>query len=77
MRFRTGLIVGGAVGYYFGAKAGRQRYEQLNQALHKLTDSPPVQSAATRVRTTIRRNGDSGYPTVDDTIDLIQPEWSA
>ena len=77
MRFRTGLIIGGAVGYYFGAKAGRQRYEQLNQALHKLTDSPPVQSAATRVRTTIRRNGDAGHPTVDDTIELIQPEWSA
>ena len=76
MKFRTGLIVGGAVGYYFGAKAGRQRYEQLNQALHKLTDAPPVQSAATRVRTSIRRNG-AGDPTVDDTIDLIQPEWSA
>jgi hypothetical protein len=29
------------------------------------------------VRTTIGRNGDAGYPAADDTIDLIQPEWSA
>jgi hypothetical protein len=77
MRFRTGLIVGGAVGYYLGAKAGRQRYEQLNHLLHKVTDSPPVQSAATRMKTTIGRNVEPDHPTVDDTIDLIQPEWSA
>ena len=77
MRFRTGLILGGAVGYYFGAKAGRQRYEQLTQMLHRVTDSPPVQTAATRIRTTIRREGDSRDADIDDTIDLIQPEWSA
>ena len=29
------------------ASSDASRYEQLNQALHKLTDSPPVQSAAT------------------------------
>jgi len=73
MKFRTGLIVGAAVGYYFGAKAGRQRYEQLNGWVHRVTDSPPVQSAATRVRTSVGRNGRGD----DDTIDLIQPEWSA
>lgn len=73
MKFRTGLIVGGAVGYYLGAKAGRQRYEQLNGWLTRVTDSTPVQTAATRVRTTVGRNGSA----TDDTIDLIQPEWSA
>lgn len=73
MRFRTGLIIGGAVGYYLGAKAGRRRYEQLNQWLHKVTDSAPVQSAATRVRATVGRNGTADH---DPTIDLIQPEWT-
>jgi len=29
MRFRLGLVVGFAVGYYLGARAGRERYEQL------------------------------------------------
>ena len=35
MRFRTGAVVGFAVGYYFGAKAGRERYEQLKKMVDK------------------------------------------
>ena len=35
MRFRTGVVVGFAVGYYFGAKAGRERYEQLKKMVDK------------------------------------------
>jgi hypothetical protein len=38
MKLRTGLVVGFAVGYYFGAKAGRERYEQLR----RLIDRAPV-----------------------------------
>ena len=34
MRFKAGLIVGFGVGYYFGAKAGRTRYEDLRSWLH-------------------------------------------
>ena len=74
MKFRTGLIIGGAVGYYFGAKAGRRRYEQMDRWLHKVTDSAPLQSAATRVRTTIGRNGTADR---DPAVDLLQPEWTA
>jgi hypothetical protein len=36
MRFRTGAVVGFAVGYYLGARAGRARYEQLRRALDAL-----------------------------------------
>ncbi len=28
-KFRIGLIIGFGAGYYLGAKAGRERYEQL------------------------------------------------
>ena len=76
-RLRIGIAIGFGVGYYLGAKAGRQRYEQLNQMLRRVTDSGPVHSAATRVRTTIGRSGQDDAPTVDDTIELIQPEWSS
>jgi hypothetical protein len=33
MRFRTGVIAGFAAGYYFGSRAGRERYEQLRKVL--------------------------------------------
>jgi hypothetical protein len=36
MRFRTGLVVGLAVGYYYGTRAGRERYEQIEQWLGRL-----------------------------------------
>ena len=36
MRFRTGAVVGFAVGYYLGARAGRERYEQLRRVLDAL-----------------------------------------
>jgi phage-related minor tail protein len=35
MKFKTGAVVGFAVGYYLGAKAGRERYEQLRKMLDK------------------------------------------
>jgi len=35
MKFRTGAVIGFAVGYYFGAKAGRERYEQLRKMLDR------------------------------------------
>lgn len=33
MRFRTGVIVGLALGYYYGTKAGHERHEQIEKAL--------------------------------------------
>jgi hypothetical protein len=36
MKFRTGLLVGGALGYYYGSKAGRERFEQIDAVLARL-----------------------------------------
>ncbi|MFZ4516330.1 MAG: hypothetical protein ACOYN3_08470 [Acidimicrobiia bacterium] len=38
MRFRTGVIIGLAVGYYLGTRAGRERYEQIQAGLRSLAD---------------------------------------
>jgi hypothetical protein len=50
MRFRTGLVTGFAAGYYLGARAGRERYEQLNRLLDKARSSPAYQEATTRLQ---------------------------
>ena len=42
MKFRTGAVVGFAIGYYLGAKAGRERYEQLRKVMTTIANNPPV-----------------------------------
>jgi len=46
MRYKLTFAVGFAAGYTLGAKAGRERYEQISRALHGLSENPAVQSAA-------------------------------
>ena len=45
MRYRATFIVGFAVGYIVGARAGRERYEQIKQAGQKVAESPAVRKA--------------------------------
>lgn len=42
MKFRLGVILGAGVGYYFGAKAGRERYEQMRRVTGALRRVRPV-----------------------------------
>ena len=46
MRYRVTFAAGVAVGYVLGARAGRERYEQIKRAARRLADSPAVQAAA-------------------------------
>jgi len=43
MNFRTGLIIGGAIGYIYGTKAGRGKYDQLLESYERLRAEPTVQ----------------------------------
>jgi IS4 transposase len=53
MRFRVGLAVGFGTGYYFGAKAGRERYEQLDRLLHKARRSDAFETATDKARAVV------------------------
>lgn len=50
MTFKTGLIIGAAVGYYYGAKAGRQRFEQIDQVLEPIRESDIYRDVSSRLR---------------------------
>jgi hypothetical protein len=43
---RLPLLIAAGVGYVFGAKAGRERYEQLRSQFDKIKNDPRVQEKA-------------------------------
>jgi hypothetical protein len=46
MRYRFVFMVGLAIGFVLGTRAGRERYEQMRKLARKVADSPAVQQAA-------------------------------
>jgi hypothetical protein len=53
MGFRTGLLVGLGAGYYLGARAGRQRYEQIQRVLNKARRSDLVEGATDKAKAVV------------------------
>ncbi len=50
MRGRLGIFVGFGAGYVLGAKAGRERYEQIRRLYENITASPAFQQATGMAR---------------------------
>ena len=44
------FVVGVAVGYVLGSRAGRERYEQIKRWASRVADNPAVQASAGFVR---------------------------
>ena len=53
MRLRVGFIAGFALGYYLGAMAGRERYEQINRLLRQAQGSNAFEGAADKARAVV------------------------
>ncbi|WP_347977090.1 hypothetical protein [Microbacterium sp. ProA8] len=50
MRGKAGLVIGLAVGYVLGTRAGRERYEQIKTQWLKVWDTEAVQTQVTKVK---------------------------
>ena len=46
MRYRLTFLLGLGAGYVLGARAGRERYDQLMRSFREAKEQPGVQSAA-------------------------------
>ncbi|MGH8905591.1 MAG: YtxH domain-containing protein [Egibacteraceae bacterium] len=57
MRIRYPLYLGLAVGYVLGAKAGRERYEQIRRGWAALSKSEKAQQLGAEVKTTASKAG--------------------
>jgi hypothetical protein len=65
MRFRTGLVVGFAAGFYVGSLAGRERYEQINKALTRVKQSEAFDAATGKAKAVV----DLGKERAKDIVD--------
>jgi hypothetical protein len=61
------FLLGAAVGYVLGAKAGHERYEQLRRTYERIADHPAVQGAAGVVRARVEEKMNGGKHTADAT----------
>ena len=50
MKGKAGLVVGLAVGYVLGTRAGRERYEQIKEQWLKVYNLAPVQEQVTKAK---------------------------
>jgi len=66
MRFRAGVVIGLAAGYYLGARAGHERYAQINQSLRRMQQSSAFGAAADKAKAAV----DLGVERAKDIIDL-------
>jgi len=57
MKGKITLLVGGAVGYVLGTRAGRERYEQIKSQAQSLWGNPKVQEKASQAQDLAREKG--------------------
>lgn len=55
MAFKTGLFIGAAAGYMLGAKAGRERYEQIMRWLGAMARSEPMSNLVEKGKGLVER----------------------
>jgi hypothetical protein len=53
MRFRAGLVVGFATGFYVGTMAGRERYEQINRTVRRVKRSDTFDAATDKAKAVV------------------------
>jgi len=64
MRYRLTFIAGLATGYVLGARAGRERYEQLRKTAQRITQNPAVRNTAESAALTGREAASKAFGTV-------------
>jgi hypothetical protein len=66
MRFRLGLLIGFGLGYYLGAMAGRQRYEQINRMVRKVKGSEAYELATDKAKAVVDLGVERAKDVVED-----------
>ncbi|GAA2955397.1 YtxH domain-containing protein [Streptomyces enissocaesilis] len=68
MGYRLTFITGLAIGYVFGTRAGRERYEQLKKSARQVSQNPAVRNAAESAAQNGRDIAGKALHTVSDKV---------
>ena len=72
MGMKIGIVLGFGVGYVLGARAGRERYEQIRATAARLRRAPvvarPLDAAGQRVSDIVRAGGEHVTDKVADAV---------
>ncbi|MDO0915177.1 YtxH domain-containing protein [Streptomyces sp. DT2A-34] len=74
MRYRLTFVIGVAVGYVLGTRAGRERYEQLKKTARQVAQNPAVRNTAETAAQQSRVFAGKAYHTVTDKVGDRVPE---
>jgi hypothetical protein len=68
MMSKLGILVAGGIGYVLGARAGRERYDQIRGAAIKVKDNPTVQQNTARAAEAAKDAARDAAPVVKDKV---------
>ncbi|WP_326765489.1 YtxH domain-containing protein [Streptomyces sp. NBC_01591] len=68
MRYRLTFIAGLALGYVIGARAGRERYEQLKKSARQFAQNPAVRNTAESAAQSGRELAGKAYHAVSEKV---------
>ena len=68
MRFRLGIVVGFAAGYYLGSMAGRERFEQINRTVKRVKRSDTFDTATGKAKAVVDLGVERAKDAVESTF---------
>ncbi|KOG52598.1 hypothetical protein ADK75_15395 [Streptomyces virginiae] len=74
MRYKVTFVVGLALGYVLGTRAGRERYEQLRKSAQQIAQNPAVRNAAESAGQTGREFAGKAFTAVSQKVGDAVPD---
>ncbi|MEW2081130.1 YtxH domain-containing protein [Streptomyces sp. NPDC005283] len=74
MRYKLTFVIGLALGYVLGTRAGRERYEQLKKSARQIAQNPAVRNAAETAAQGSREVAGKAFHTVSEKVGERVPD---
>ncbi|MFI6283234.1 YtxH domain-containing protein [Streptomyces sp. NPDC051018] len=74
MRYKLTFVVGLALGYVIGTRAGRERYEQMKKSVRQISQNPAVRNAAESAAHNGRQAAGKAFHAVSGKVGDRMPE---